>query len=86
VDERVVLQGVHMLMGTDLGTRWEKDEARESCVVFIGKNLPKEFIVDGLARCLLPAETVALPERDASPKIPIKNCWCPPANSSRAAW
>jgi hypothetical protein len=31
-------------------------------VVFIGKNLPKEFIVDGLARCLLPAETVALPE------------------------
>jgi G3E family GTPase len=62
VDERVVLQGVHMLMGTDLGTRWEKDEARESRVVFIGKNLPKEFIMDGLARCLLPAETVALPE------------------------
>jgi G3E family GTPase len=62
VDERVVLQGVHMLMGTELGTRWQKDEARESCVVFIGKNLPKEFIMDGLARCLLPAETVAVPE------------------------
>jgi G3E family GTPase len=62
VDERVVLQGVHMLMGTELGTRWDKDEARESCVVFIGKNLPKEFIVDGLARCLLSAETVTVPE------------------------
>jgi G3E family GTPase len=63
VDERVVLQGVHMLMGTELGTRWKKDEARESCVVFIGKNLPKEFIVDGLARCLLPADTVAVLEQ-----------------------
>ena len=58
VDERVVLQGVHMLMGTELGTRWGKDETRESCVVFIGKNLPKELIVDGLARCLLSADTV----------------------------
>jgi G3E family GTPase len=62
VDERVVLQGVHMLVGTELAARWEKDEARESCVVFIGKNLPKEFIMDGLARCLLSAETVGLPE------------------------
>ena len=58
VDERVVLQGVHRLMGTELGTRWEKDEARESRLVFIGKKLPKEFIVDGLARCLLSADTV----------------------------
>ena len=49
-------------MSTELGTRWEKDEARESCVVFIGKNLPKEFIVDGLERCLLSTETVAIPE------------------------
>ena len=37
-------------------------EARESCVVFIGKNLPKEFIVEGLARCLVPADTVNVPE------------------------
>lgn len=58
VDEQVVLQGVHMLMGTELGMRWEKDQARESCVVFIGKNLPRELIVDGLARCLVPTETV----------------------------
>ena len=62
VDERVVLQGVHVLMSTELGTRWEKDEARESRLVFIGKNLPKEFIMDGLARCLLPVDTVAVPE------------------------
>jgi G3E family GTPase len=62
VDERVVLQGVHMLMDTELGTRWEKGEARESCVVFIGRRLPKEFILDGLARCLLPANIVAVSE------------------------
>jgi G3E family GTPase len=58
VDERVVLQGVHRLADTELGTRWEKDAARESRLVFIGKKLPKEFIVDGLARCLISADTV----------------------------
>jgi G3E family GTPase len=63
VDDRVVLQGVHMLMSTEVGMRWETGAARESCVVFIGKNLPKEFIEDGLARCLLPADPLAISER-----------------------
>src|SRR3989441_513802 len=36
---RVVFQGVHMLMGGDLGRAWGKDEKRSSTMVFIGKTL-----------------------------------------------
>jgi G3E family GTPase len=39
VEQRVVLQGVHMLMDTGLGARWKETEERESCLVFIGENL-----------------------------------------------
>jgi G3E family GTPase len=52
-EERVVLQGVHMLLDTALGARWKESEERESCLVFIGDNLPKDLILDGLAQCLL---------------------------------
>jgi G3E family GTPase len=59
VENRVVLQGVHKLMSTAVGARWKNDEERESCFVFIGNNLPKELILDGLGRCLLsPAAAV----------------------------
>ena len=52
-DRRVVLQGVHMLMGTDLGTPWQAGETKESRIVFIGKNLPKELFLRGLAQALV---------------------------------
>lgn len=55
VDRRVVLQGVHMLMGTDSGSLWKDDEPRESRLVFIGKQLPKDVIVQGLEQCLVPS-------------------------------
>jgi len=51
VQRRVVFQGVHMLMGTDLGTPWKPGESRESRFVFIGRNLPKEILIEGLAQC-----------------------------------
>ncbi|MBC8055638.1 MAG: GTP-binding protein [Rhizobiales bacterium] len=54
-DERVVLQGVHMLMSSDRGGAWKKGEVRDSRIVFIGKDMPKDVIMDGLAQCLLPA-------------------------------
>ncbi|MGJ7530649.1 CobW family GTP-binding protein [Variovorax sp. GB1P17] len=53
VDRRVVLQGVHMLMGSDMGTPWKPGESRESRIVFIGKNLPKETFASGLTQCLV---------------------------------
>ncbi len=49
---RVVFQGVHMMMGGDLGRPWAKDEKRRSTLVFIGRNLPKDLFVAGLERCL----------------------------------
>ncbi|MCU0920929.1 MAG: GTP-binding protein [Burkholderiaceae bacterium] len=52
VDRRVVFQGVHMLMGSDLGAAWKPGEARESKFVFIGRDMPKEVLLDGLAQCV----------------------------------
>ena len=50
---RVVFQGVHMLMGGDLGRPWGKDEQRSSTMVFIGKNLPQDLFIKGLEQCLV---------------------------------
>jgi G3E family GTPase len=52
VDRRVVFQGVHMLMGSDAGSAWKPGEARESKFVFIGRDMPKELLLDGLAHCV----------------------------------
>jgi len=49
---RVVFQGVHMLMGGDLGKPWDPAERRESVLVFIGRNLPEDLFVQGLEQCL----------------------------------
>jgi len=50
---RVVFQGVHMLMGGDLGRPWGKDEKRSSTMVFIGKKLPQDLFIKGLEKCLV---------------------------------
>ena len=55
VDKRVVFQGVHMLMGSDLGTPWAKGEVRESKMVFIGKSMPRAMLETGFARCVVNA-------------------------------
>jgi G3E family GTPase len=39
-------------MGADHGARWKAGEARDSRIVFIGRDLPREAIVQGLDRCL----------------------------------
>ncbi|MDH4191838.1 MAG: GTP-binding protein [Betaproteobacteria bacterium] len=49
---RVVFQGVHMMMGGDLGKPWSKTEKKESIMVFIGKSLPKDLFIAGLEQCL----------------------------------
>jgi len=51
IDRRVVLQGVPMLMGNDLGTAWRPDEFRESKIVFIDRDMPQQVLLDGLAQC-----------------------------------
>jgi G3E family GTPase len=49
---RMILQGVHMLLGADVGRPWGKDERPLSKMVFIGRNLPKDAILKGLEACL----------------------------------
>ena len=49
--QRVVFQGVHMMMGGDIGKPWGKDK-KSSTMVFIGKKLPKDLFLAGLEECL----------------------------------
>ncbi|MBI2725981.1 MAG: GTP-binding protein [Polaromonas sp.] len=54
-DRKVIFQGVHQLMGSDLGPAWGADEKRNSKMVFIGIDLPKDILMQGLEQCLGPA-------------------------------
>ncbi|HVL35556.1 MAG TPA: GTP-binding protein [Burkholderiales bacterium] len=49
---RVVFQGVHMMMGGDLGKPWGKGEKKGSVMVFIGRKLPKDLFIAGMEECL----------------------------------
>ncbi len=55
-DKRVVFQGVHMLMGSDVGPAWKPGEKRESKMVFIGRDMPKDMLLQGLANCAVGAK------------------------------
>jgi G3E family GTPase len=51
-DRKVVFQGVHQLMGSDLGPKWAPGESKGSKMVFIGIDLPKDILLQGLDACL----------------------------------
>ena len=51
-ERKVIFQGVHQLMGSDLGPAWREGEARESRMVFIGIELPQDILEQGLQQCL----------------------------------
>jgi G3E family GTPase len=50
---KVIFQGVHQLMGSDLGPAWAEGEVRQSKMVFIGIDLPRDIFVQGLEQCLV---------------------------------
>lgn len=52
-DRKVVFQGVHQVMGSDIAGKWGENETRSSKLVFIGQNLPKETFILGLEQCLV---------------------------------
>ncbi len=52
-DRKVVFQGVHQLMGSDLGPKWLPNEKKLSKMVFIGIDLPKDILLQGLDGCLV---------------------------------
>jgi G3E family GTPase len=51
-DERFVFQGVHMILDGDHQRPWNKDEKRNSRIVFIGRNLPEDTIRQGFESCI----------------------------------
>ncbi|SMP52853.1 CobW family GTP-binding protein [Noviherbaspirillum suwonense] len=52
-DRKVVFQGVHQTMGSDIGAPWLDGEERGSKMVFIGVSLPQSTILQGLEQCLI---------------------------------
>ena len=52
-DRKVIFQGVHQLMGSDLGPKWAPGEKKGSKLVFIGIDLPRDVLLQGLEQCLV---------------------------------
>lgn len=52
IERKVVFQGVHQMMGSDLAARWLPAEKKTSKMVFIGVDLPRDLITDGLDACV----------------------------------
>jgi G3E family GTPase len=51
-DRKVIFQGVHQLMGSDLGPKWAPGEKKTTKMVFIGLELPRDVFHQGLEQCL----------------------------------
>ncbi|SCX35673.1 CobW family GTP-binding protein [Agrobacterium rosae] len=49
--ERFVVQAVHMLLEGEHQRPWRDSEERVTRLVFIGRDLPKDIITDGFAKC-----------------------------------
>jgi G3E family GTPase len=52
-ERKVIFQGVHQLMGSDLGPAWAADEKRMSKMVFIGIDLPQDIFLQGMEKSLV---------------------------------
>ena len=52
-ERKIIFQGVHQLMGSDLGPKWLPGEKKISKMVFIGIDLPREILLQGLDGCLV---------------------------------
>jgi G3E family GTPase len=52
LSDRFIFQGVHMLIDSGKGKPWGKDH-RKSQIIFIGKNLDREFLTSGFQSCLV---------------------------------
>ena len=51
-DKRFVFQGVHMMFDGQPDRKWKPDEPRTNKLVFIGRNLDRTELTDGLKACL----------------------------------
>jgi G3E family GTPase len=50
--QKFLFQGVHMIFNREFSQKcWQKDEVRECRMVFIGRNLDKQELTDGIMAC-----------------------------------
>ena len=47
-----------MLMGSDVGADWKPSEKRESKIVFIGRDMPKDLLLAGPTKCVASTESM----------------------------
>lgn len=52
-ERKVIFQGVHQLMGSDLGPAWAPEEKKCSKMVFIGIDLPQDILLQGMEQSLV---------------------------------
>jgi hypothetical protein len=50
--ERIVFQGVHMLFDAKPERNWKPNEKKRNQLIFIGRNLDRESIINGFNNCL----------------------------------
>ncbi len=58
-DRRIVFHGVNDRYSLYWDRPWKEDEERKSVMVFIGTDLPKQQIEDGLKKCIATEKTAA---------------------------
>lgn len=51
-DDRLIFQGVHMLLDAAADRKWRPDEVRRNQLVFIGRNLNRLELTEGFEACL----------------------------------
>lgn len=68
-DKKVIYQGVHMLMTETFGNPWRPHEAKVSSLVFIGRNLPKQDMLEALESCRV-LHDLKSPNRPAGAELP----------------
>ena len=51
-DDRMVFQGVHMLLDAAADRKWKTGEKRRNQLVFIGRNLNRLELTEGFEACL----------------------------------
>ena len=51
-DNRIVFQGVHMLFDAQPDRPWKSDEVKRNQLIFIGRNLDRKMLNNGIKSCL----------------------------------
>ena len=51
-DRKYIFQGIHMLFMDTPSEKWEKSEKRQNKMCFIGRNLDRKFITEGIHSCI----------------------------------